>query len=372
MTERAARVLFIVNGLGLGNSTRCDSIARRLAGNGCEIDVMTSGNGMFYFQDCGYVSNIIELRSVYYGSKHGKLSVWSTLFAIPDLLRILKANVDRLRSLLEDRSYSAVVIDSDYMVWWLRKSIRVPIIALNNADIVIRECQNLPALPKAIRMQYFVEKCDCWFHRTVPQIVLSPSILKQDDGPGAVRHFAPFIREGLEVRRPTSELRRILVMLSGSRFGSGTDFIERWRHPEGISIDVVGRDGVSHDSITYHGKTAANQSIVNRADMMVVNGGFSAVSEAVVLRKPVVVIPVENHAEQFVNALIIERTGLGLVATEDNVASKIDAMIANFREFVEAHRRFGCQADGAERAAGVIGEIAGLEPPGPVAFKRGA
>lgn len=359
MTRRAKRILFIVNGLGLGNSTRCDSIAQLLARSGYEIDVMTSGNGLLYFRGCSFVANVVELRSVYYGSKHGKLSIWNTVFAIPDLLRILRANVDRLKTLLKDSSYSALVIDSDYMVWWLRKSIRIPIIALNNADIVVQECKTLPVIPKAIRMQYFVERCDCWFHRTVPQVVLSPSILKLDDGPGKVRHFAPFIREGLEVRPPTADLKKILVMLSGSRFGSRTDFVQHWTPPPGISVDVVGRDGSSHDSITYHGKTFANQGIVNRADMMVVNGGFSAVSEAVVLRKPVIVIPVENHAEQFINASIIERLGLGLVATEDNVVDKMREMIARFGEFVESHRQFGCETDGAERAARLIDEMSG-------------
>jgi UDP:flavonoid glycosyltransferase YjiC (YdhE family) len=357
MTQRAKKILFIVNGLGLGNSTRCDSIAQRLARNGCEIDVMTSGNGLLYFRGCSYVANVVELRSVYYGSKHGKLSMWNTLFAIPDLLMILKANVNRLKALLANNSYAALVIDSDYMVWWLKKAIRIPIIALNNADIVIQECNKLPVLPKAIRMQYVVERCDGWFHRTVPQLVLSPSILKQDDGPGKVKHFAPFIREGLVVRPPTTDLKRILVMLSGSGFGSKTDFVKQWTPPPGVSVDVVGRDGMSQDSITYHGKTFVNQSIVNQADMMVVNGGFSAVSEAVVLRKPVIVIPVENHAEQFINASIIERAGLGLVATEDNVVDKMREMMARFGDFVESHRQFGCETDGAARAARLIDEV---------------
>ena len=88
--------------------------------------------------------------------------------------------------------------------------------------------------------------------------------------------------------------------------------------------------------------------------MMVVNGGFSAVSEAIVLRKPVVVIPVENHAEQFINACLVEKAALGISATMDNVASKMDEMIDKFPEYVQLHQKFGCSSDGAHQVTEVI------------------
>ena len=39
------KILFIVNGLGLGNSTRCESIIESLIFKGKTIDIITSGNG---------------------------------------------------------------------------------------------------------------------------------------------------------------------------------------------------------------------------------------------------------------------------------------------------------------------------------------
>ena len=44
------RILFLVNGLGLGNSTRCHAVMQRLIEHGAEIQVVTSGNGLWYFQ----------------------------------------------------------------------------------------------------------------------------------------------------------------------------------------------------------------------------------------------------------------------------------------------------------------------------------
>ena len=101
-------------------------------------------------------------------------------------------------------------------------------------------------------------------------------------------------------------------MLSGSRFGSPVMF-NRTDWP--FDIDVVGRpaagdlDGPAR--IRFHGKLLDNKALVEKADLVVVNGGFSAVSESFSMRKPLVVIPVPNHAEQWINARTIEHLGSG-------------------------------------------------------------
>ena len=67
--------------------------------------------------------------------------------------------------------------------------------------------------------------------------------------------------------------------------------------------------------------------------MMVVNGGFSAVSEAFFMRKPVVVVPVPNHAEQWVNARTIKELKVGEVATEKNFIDVMLKMIPKLRDY---------------------------------------
>ena len=59
-----------------------------------------------------------------------------------------------------------------------------------------------------------------------------------------------------------------------------------------------------------------NADLLARADALVINAGYSAVSEAFVLRKPVFVVPVPGHAEQFVNACLVKDLGLGFMAVE--------------------------------------------------------
>jgi uncharacterized protein (TIGR00661 family) len=48
----------------------------------------------------------------------------------------------------------------------------------------------------------------------------------------------------------------------------------------------------------------------------ITNGGFSMISEAIYLKKPVFSIPIRNHFEQICNALHLEREGYGKFAEE--------------------------------------------------------
>ena len=52
------KILFLINGLGLGNSTRCFAIIERLKLLNAEISVITSGNGKWFFSDKEEIENL--------------------------------------------------------------------------------------------------------------------------------------------------------------------------------------------------------------------------------------------------------------------------------------------------------------------------
>ena len=140
-------------------------------------------------------------------------------------------------------------------------------------------------------------------------------------------------------------------MLSGSVHASDISFD---RHELPFKIDVVGRSGKSCGNVTYHGRQMDNADLLARADALVINAGYSAVSEAFVLRKPVFVVPVPGHAEQFVNACLVRDLGLGFMATERDV---LDQLLNMYRQNAwlglrPAPEKF--EIDGAREAAALI------------------
>jgi UDP-N-acetylglucosamine:LPS N-acetylglucosamine transferase len=234
--------------------------------------------------------------------------------------------------LLDEVKPDIAVLDSEYSIGPLRKR-GIPIVALNTSETVVTEYLRHRKSPRGVRSHFwFVEFSDYLFHRHFCDLVLSPFPTRRP-----TRH-RKFKRVGLIIRKailnrlgPTApaafpaprELRYVVFMLSGSIYASKINFEER---DLPFKIDVVGREGKSCRNVTFLGRRMDNTELLARADALVINGGYSAVSEAFALRKPVFVVPVPGHAEQFVNASLVRDMGLGYVATEADVLDQLLAV----------------------------------------------
>jgi UDP:flavonoid glycosyltransferase YjiC (YdhE family) len=357
---KPARILFLVNGLGLGNSTRCHAVIQRLLEQGAEIQVVTSGNGLWYFRSVPGIARLHEVESLYYGVKDGRISIARTLTAVTDFVAILRRNAETIAAVLSNWHPDVAVTDSVYTSRPFKRA-AIPLVALNNADVVHKSYRRFADRPRSIRPQFWcVEEPDYLFHRLVPDLVISPTLDPTlPEVQGNVRRVGPIVRQGFSPLAARSPVACVLVMLSGSRFGSPVAF-DRTDWP--FEIDVVGRPAPSNwdvgGRIRFHGKLLDNKALVEKADMVVVNGGFSAVSESFSMRKPLVVIPVPNHAEQWVNARTIEHLSVGMGAQEPELENALSVATQQVERFHEGYRRIGEMPDGAAQAARLIISVA--------------
>lgn len=351
--------LFIINGLGMGNCTRCDAIIENLINLNIEVHVLTCGNGLKYFENNTKIASLNSMESFHYGSKEGKLSIAQTILSLAQYYKLYKRKTNQLIKLLEKIKPDVAVTDSEYAVLPLKKQ-KIPVIGVNNSDVVVTEYFKRKNLPHSIRFQFwFVEFLDYIYHRLVCDYVISPSI-----NPIQVRH-PKFHRVGLIVRQnvldiskdlksrkdKTDDPLKLIVMLSGSEFASKINF-DSFNLP--YKAEIVGRSGQNRDNIIYHGRVWNNTKILANSDILVINGGFSAVSEAFILKKYTLVIPVPGHAEQYINAILLEESGLGEMATEEDVVGKLKNLFESTdRNFMDKPKP-EINENGAEEAADKI------------------
>jgi len=128
--------LFVINGLGLGNSTRCYAVMEHLSAAGFRIHVLTSGNGLNFFQDKSCVESLHAMESFYYSGKDGRISGWSTLKSLRALASIAKAKRGQLSRLLEQIHPDVAIVDSEYTLRPLRRR-GIPIVAINTSEMVV-------------------------------------------------------------------------------------------------------------------------------------------------------------------------------------------------------------------------------------------
>jgi uncharacterized protein (TIGR00661 family) len=353
---RPVRVLMLVNGLGLGNSTRCHAIIQRLRERSAEVCVVTSGNGKWYFEGRPDVPDLRGIEAFYYASHKGRISIPRTLLSVGAFARIARRNAKVVEEAIESFKPDVAVIDSVYTTKPF-KSRGIPVAALNNADVVHTSYHRFRDKPSSIRMQFYaIEEMDYLFHRNRVDVVLSPSLDQSLPEVGHnIKRIGPIVRRGYESRPAEGPVRRVLVMLSGSRFGSKVSLSDQ-RHP--FHIDIVGREAPTGvdlpPNVVFHGRVKDNTEIVRHADLVLVNGGFSAVSEAFALRKPMVVLPIPNHAEQWVNARTIQDLGVGFMAHEDDIEGAMVKATREIDRLRAAYDRLPPIRDGAGDAAELI------------------
>ena len=251
-----SRVLLLVNGLGLGNSTRCYAVVQQLLAAGAEVEVVTSGNGMWFFADKPEVGRVTEIPSLRYGQKAGRIDITATLSQAGVMLDTIHRAETVVVDTISRFRPAVVVTNSIYSIRAVRRA-GMPLVAINNSDMVVRQMVG-GGWPAAVLPQFLaVELTDYLFHRLLPDLVISPRL-----DPADMTEAGPFHRVGPIVRaacraEPARDGRpqRVVVMLSGSVFGSP---VALKRDRPGLTIDVVGRPASSGakipEGVSYHGK----------------------------------------------------------------------------------------------------------------------
>ena len=352
------KILFLVNGLGLGNSIRCYSIIERLKKHNSEITVVTSGNGEWFFKKRKEVDNFYLNDAIYYGSNNKKLSVSKTLIGLPNIVNTIKNNSKKLIDIINNIKPDAIVTDSVYIFPSVKK-LSIPIIAINNADLTMNYFKKFKDKPKSIFAQYYcVESIDYLYHKIIPDIVISPCFLREDIkdifNKNKIQRVGPIVRLGIN-KRTKRKIKKGAIMLSGSNFGVE---INLKNEKQQYNLDIIGRSRPENwqekKGIVFHGKVINNIELINNIDFCVVNAGYSALSELYWAKIPMIIVPIQNHAEQWTNAKQIEMSGCGLISDQDNYENFITELSNNFEKYENNYDNSNINDYGAEESAKII------------------
>ena len=317
----------------MGNSTRCHAVIQNLAAAGVSVHVLTSGNGLKYFSGRPEIASLHEMASLYYSGTNGGVSGWSTVKTIGRLAQLVKAKRAKLEQIIAKVRPDIAVTDSEYATAPLRRR-KIPIAAINNSEVVVTEFFKHRRDASGVHSHFwFVEYSDYLFHRRFCDLILSPYPLSTPTRHPKFKRIGLIVRKNVRdiiVQTPhqnlsPKQLKNVVFMLSGSVHATLVNFDKR-EFP--FNVDVVGRDGISQGNVKFHGRLMNNTEILARADALVINGGYSALSEAFAFRKPTFVLPVPGHAEQFINARMAADLGLGYHVTETNLFDRLMEMHA--------------------------------------------
>jgi uncharacterized protein (TIGR00661 family) len=343
-------VLFVVSGVGLGNSTRCLAVIEILSSKGIQCDVATFGIGIEFFKDRKLIRELVALEPI----RYRKLGIFSLIVLGFQFAKISFLNELRIFNLVRRKRPTVLIYDSIYGI--LPKIfLGSTVLTLNNSNQIFREVLKRKNLPRSKWAHFcLVEFLDSIFQRIVPDWVLSPWLLPniQNSRSSKIKSISPIvrnqIRESSKFRRPL----RIATVTTGS--GLNKDLTR-------FSEDVAALlNGTIIQKPPPQEELRNNTDFLNQADLIISNGGFSSISEGLKRKIPLIVVPLSGHSEQWINAKFIEELDVGIHIEEDdlphldfeNLKLRIENLYLRFRGYSP-------QCDGAREAAEFIETLVG-------------
>ena len=339
------RILFLVNGYGLGNSTRIHGIIQHIKTN-CEMDVFAYGNSLEYFKQLPGIQNIFEGYPMEYGLKNGEIDFFATTGKIFKNLKAIYKSRKYLKDIIKSHHYDLIISDSNFSPVFLKN--RPKLISINNANVIIKRA--LKIKKKGYYIQFFTELGDFIYNSLVPDLVISP-FFEPCKSTKKIRHTPIIVRK--EFKRPCQNLKRhhVLVMTGGT--GTLNKGLSINHNRDNYDLSVLGDQIKISGKAKRENKTFNVSRLMSQSTILVINGGFSSISESLALAKPVIVIPLKGHIEQKINALWVQEKHFGLMSSWRNLESSIIHIKENYTHFKKALLTYD-YLNGAEQVASLI------------------
>jgi uncharacterized protein (TIGR00661 family) len=333
------KILYGVPGEGMGHATRSKVIIAHLLKKH-ELRIVSSSRAAFYLRKA-FPGKVTVIKGFHLAYKNAEVDKIRTAYSI---LKTGPANLleNFKRYVQLDKSFQPDIVISDFESFSFLYALHhhLPIISIDNMQIINRCRLEIP-VPPVEKQNYLLAKSiikakvpgcaryiiSTFFYPPVlkKSTVLVPPVLRPEilaAQPKKGGHLLVY-----QSSQSQNDLLRILHALPGESFC--VYGYNREQKTGNVVFRTFSEKGFVEDLATCKG--------------VITNGGFSLISEAIWLKKPVCAIPLQNQFEQFLNAAYLEKYGYGRmfsVLTPDFVRSFL-YQIEDFRKKLAGYTQEG-------------------------------
>jgi len=304
-------ILYGVPGEGLGHATRSKVIIAWLLAEGHDVRVVSSSRA-FTLLDKTFPGRVLEIQGFHLAYKKLTVSksrtVSLTLRTAPEALR---TNFRQYRQLLHGFRPEVVISDFESFSYLYAKLLRVPIISIDNMQIISRAQLDV-AVPDEQREHYDLARyivraklprAKHYLITTFFDLPLRPRYAER------TTLVPSIIRPEIQAAQPTTS-NYVLVYQSATTQADLIDILKQVPDQE-FRVYGFNKDEAHGNVLLRPFSEAGFITELAGCRAVLTNGGFSLISEAVYLHKPVCAVPIPAQFEQWLNAAELEQRGYG-------------------------------------------------------------
>jgi uncharacterized protein (TIGR00661 family) len=302
------KILYGVPGEGMGHATRSKVVITHLLASGHDVHVVASDRA-YTFLNQSFPGRVNEIKGFHFAYKNAEVSksgtFWLNIKAAPKNLVL-----NRAKQLQIEKNFTPELVISDFesFTYFFAKLHNLPLISIDNMQVMNRCVLDIP-IAKEEKSNYQLAKqivkakvpgCD---HYLISSF-FDAKISKKN-----THLVQPIIRQAI-LDTEVSEKDHILVYQTSSSLKNLQETLSKLPN-EKFLVYGMNKDQ-EEGNVCF--KTFSEDGFIkdfSAAKAVIANGGFSFISEAVYLKKPIYSFPIANQFEQYMNAAYIEKLGYG-------------------------------------------------------------
>jgi UDP-N-acetylglucosamine--N-acetylmuramyl-(pentapeptide) pyrophosphoryl-undecaprenol N-acetylglucosamine transferase len=349
------KVLAIITGIGYGHSIREAALLNHLKENGYDIIVAGYRNSKEYFEK---KFETLEIKGMSFPERKFKFSNLRVILQNITLPLKFLSNYIKLRRVCKIFQPDIIISDLEPIAFSLKKDIPHFFIFNYNQEIYKKFANEHKKKFKFLATLYnnIYKKAE---KRNYPVIVPS---LSQKKVSNHIHYISPIIRELPEKEQEQYE-NHIIIALGGSYFGS--EILDQLLHilpsiNEKFLIFSYKTIGKDKENIKFIPFKENFLEYLKASKAIICLGGHNTISEAVVLKKPLLVFPVPNYIEQMLNAYEIDKLDLGVSKVlnyplqEEEIKTALNNFLKKIPELKESLTHSNIKPNGVEEAFKII------------------
>jgi uncharacterized protein (TIGR00661 family) len=302
------KILYGVPGEGMGHATRSKVVIDYLISKGHEIKIVASDRA-FKFLDKSFPGCAIEIKGFHFAYKNAEVSKSATfLLILKSAAKNLVFNKTKKHLIENNFKPDLVISDFESFSFVYAKLHKLPIISIDNMQVMDR-CKLAIKIAKEERNNYLLAKGIVKFkvprcHHYFITSFFDAKIKKTN-----TTLVPPIIRKEIQEAKIVKG-NHIIMYQTSSKLKTVKETLHQFPNEKFL---VYGMNKDEQDkNITFKPFSEAGfiQDLAS-AKAVIANGGFSFISEAVYLKKPVYSFPINKQFEQWMNAAYIDKLGYG-------------------------------------------------------------
>lgn len=299
-----ARILYCVGGEGMGHAIRSQPVIKHLSK---EHQVITLSYSRAYVYLNKHFKNVYDIKGFHFIYEDNRLAFLKTFGdGIKRLPKLLRSNIRRFSKIFKGFKPDLVITDLEPSSTFMSLFFQVPLISVDNPHVISKcnvEC------PKKYRKTLMLASSSMGFlYPGIKYYLITTFFFPPVRNRKNTFVFPPILRDKI-LRAKTSEKSHVVVYQTSQSYGELFSILKKINN----KFVVYGFDKNKKDGNLVFKKFSESGFIKDLASCkaIITNGGFTLISEAVYLKKPILSVPVRQQTEQIVNAHYVDKLGYG-------------------------------------------------------------